>query len=110
MCSEAAPSARRIAANRGTEASRWLAFHVATWDLWLDYHRRDADGLTHGNARNARPEVEFVPGRYLVVGNEEADPAVAVVVRINDNGVVLIRVLPGSVEYNRASLTLPKPH
>ena len=82
---------------------------MATWDLWLDYHRRDGDGLTHGNARNARPEVELVPGRYVVVGNEEADPAVAVVVRINDNGAVLMRVLPGSVEDNRASLTLPKP-
>ena len=86
-------------------------FPVASWDLWLDYHRRDADGLTHGNARNARPEVELEPGRYVVVGNEEADPAVADVVRIDDNGAVLVRVLPGSVEDNRALLeTMPNPH
>jgi hypothetical protein len=84
---------------------------MASWDLWLDYHRRDADGLTHGSIRNAQREVDLVAGRYIVVGNEEADPAVAEVVRIQDNGVVLVRVLPGSVEDNRAVLdTLPSPH
>jgi hypothetical protein len=83
---------------------------MASWDLWLDYHRRDSDGLTHGNVRNARPEAELEPGRYLIVGNEEADSAVAEVVRVEDNGVVVVRVLPGSVEDNRASLdTLPSP-
>ena len=30
-------------------------FPMALWDLWLDYHRRDADGLTHGNVRNVAP-------------------------------------------------------
>ena len=84
---------------------------MASWDLWLDYHRRDADGLTHGHIRNAQHRVNVAPGRYIVVGNEEADPAVAEVVRIQDNGVVLVRVLPGSVEDNRAVLdTLPSPH
>jgi hypothetical protein len=81
---------------------------MALWDLWLDYHRRDTDGFTHGNVRNARADVELVPGQYIVVGNEEADSAVAEVVQIQDNGVVLVRVLPGSVEDNRAVLdTLP---
>jgi hypothetical protein len=80
-------------------------------DLWLDYHRRDADGFTHGNVRNARAGVELVPRPYIVVGNEEAHSAVAEVVQIQDDGVVLVRVLPGSVEDNCAVLdTLPSPH
>jgi len=77
---------------------------MSSWDLWLDYHRRDADGLTHGNVRNARPGAQLEPGRYVVVGNEEADAAVAEIVRFEDNGVVLVRVVPGSVEDNRALL------
>jgi hypothetical protein len=83
---------------------------MSTWDLWLDYHRRDSDGLTHGNLRNARSELELMSGRYVVVGNEEAESAVAEVVRVEDNGVVLVRVLPGSVDDNRSLLqTVPTP-
>jgi hypothetical protein len=74
------------------------------WDLWVDYHRRDSDGLTHGNLRNVRSEFGLTSGQYVVVGNDEADPAVAEVVRIEDNGIVLVRVLPGSVDDNRAEL------
>ena len=77
-----------------------------TWDLWLDYHRRDAEGLTHGNVRNARPGVSLTAGAHVVVGNEEADSAVAEVVRIDDDGVVLVRVVPGTVEDNRTLLHL----
>ena len=77
---------------------------MALWDLWIDYHRRDADGLTHGNVRNARHDAGLAPGTYIVVGNEEADSAVAEIVRIDDDGVVLLRVLPGTVEDNRKLL------
>ena len=73
---------------------------MSSWDLWLDYHRRDADGLTHGNVRNACPGSQLERGRYVVVGNEEADAAVSEIVRFEDNGVVLVRVIPGSVEDN----------
>jgi len=74
---------------------------MPSWDLCIDYHRRDGDGFTHGNVRNARSDVELAPGRYVVVGNEEAGAAVAEVVRIEEKGVVLVRVLPGSVDDNR---------
>lgn len=81
---------------------------MPSWDLWIDYHRRDGDGSTHGNVRNARADVELAAGRYVIVGNEEAEAAVAEVVRIDDNGVVLVRVLPGSVDDNRSLFeTLP---
>lgn len=68
------------------------------WDLWVDYHRTDGAGLTHTNARHTAPGVTLRPGLFLVVGNEEADPAVAEVVSVDADGVVLVRVLPGSAE------------
>ena len=84
---------------------------MSSWDLWLDYHRCDAEGLTHGSIRDACPGTQLAPGRYVVVGNEEAESAVAEIVRFEDNGVVLVRVLPGSLEDNRALLeTVPTPY
>ncbi|HUP75450.1 MAG TPA: helix-turn-helix domain-containing protein [Acidimicrobiales bacterium] len=68
-----------------------------TWDLRLDYQRIDADGLTHGNVRNGVSGVELSPGRFVIVGNEDADPAVAEIVRVEGRAVVLVRVLLGSV-------------
>lgn len=68
------------------------------WDLWIDYHRQDEDGLTHASVQDATPGVTLSPGAHVVVGNEEADPAVAEVVSIDDDGVVLVRVLPGPAE------------
>jgi hypothetical protein len=66
------------------------------WDLWVDYHRTDEDGLTHTNVRNAG--IELHKGDFVVVGNEEADPAIAEVTAVEPDGTVLIRVLPGPVE------------
>jgi hypothetical protein len=75
------------------------------WDLWIDYHRTDGDGLTHGNVRDASEGADIREGRYLVVGNEEAEAAVAQVVAIREKGTVLVRVLPGSVDDHRDLLT-----
>ena len=66
-----------------------------TWDLWVDYHRQDEDGLTHASVEDVEPGVTLTLGAHLVVGNEEADSAVAEVVSIDEDGIVLVRVLPG---------------
>ncbi len=85
-------------------------FPMASWDLWLDYHRRDADGLTHGNVRNARAGLAMVRGQHVVVGNEDAHPAVAENIRLQDDGVVLVRVVPGTLDDNRSLLqAVPAP-
>jgi hypothetical protein len=68
------------------------------WQLWIDYHRTDAEGLTHGNVRNAAPGTTLVVGEYIIVGNEEADPAVAEMVQVGPDGLVLVRVLPGRAD------------
>ena len=61
------------------------------WDLWIDYQRRDDEGLTHGDIRHARAGLVLEPGMNLIVGNEDANSAVAEVVRIN-NGIVFLRI------------------
>ena len=68
------------------------------WDLWIDYHRTDGDGLTHAVAEDLKPGIDLIVGSYLVVGNEDADPAVAQVVSVDARGIVLVRVLPGPAE------------
>ena len=72
-----------------------------TWDLWVDYLRTDGDGFTHTSTRKARPGVELGVGAHVVVGNEDAEPAVARVVSVDEDGVVLVAVLPGPVDAHR---------
>lgn len=78
---------------------------VVTWDLWVDYHRTDGAGLTHTNVRNAHPGVELQQGTFVVVGNEEAESAMAEVVTVEPGGLVLVRVLPGPIEQHAALRT-----
>lgn len=66
-----------------------------TWDLWIDYQARTPDGLTPTLARFARPGVNLEVGAFVVVGAEDAEPAVAEVVDVRAKGIVLLRVLPG---------------
>ncbi len=75
-----------------------------SWDLWIDYHRRDSAGLTHASVKDVEPGIVLVPGSCLIVGNEEADSAVAEVVSVENHGVVLVRVLAGSVGDNAGRL------
>lgn len=74
------------------------------WDLWVDFMRTDGDGLTHASSRNASPGVTLEVGEHIVVGNEDADPAVARVVSVDDDGVVFVAVLPGPVEAHSSLL------
>jgi hypothetical protein len=61
-------------------------------------NRTDGEGLTHTHRRHLKPGVDLIVGSYLVVGDEDAEPAVAEVVNVDAKGVVLVRVLPGPVE------------
>jgi hypothetical protein len=77
-----------------------------SYDLWIDYHRVDLDGITHAHLRNARKAENVGADSYIVVGAEDAESAVAKVVESEGTGVVLVRVLPGSVE---TRLEVPGP-
>lgn len=74
---------------------------VTTWDLWVDCLRTDGEGLTHTSTRNVSPGVVLRIGEHVVVGNEDADLAVARVAAIGDDGVVLVAVLAGPAEAHR---------
>jgi hypothetical protein len=64
-------------------------------DLWIDFQAEAPDGLTPALVEHARPGVTVEPGRYLVVGSDDSELAVARVVSVEPNGVVYTRVLPG---------------
>lgn len=88
------PGTRVMATGEATYDGR-----VTTWDLWVDYLRTDGDGLTHTAVRNASPGMALRVGDHVVVGNEDADLAVARLAAVD--GVVLVAVLPGPVEAHR---------
>lgn len=67
------------------------------WDMWVDF-ARVYDGMTYGDLRDAEAGVVVEPGRYLIVGDDDADPAVAQVVEVRPDGVVLLKVLPGHAD------------
>lgn len=66
-----------------------------SWDLWIDYQARGDDGLTPTLARFARPGVNWDAGAFVAVGAHDAEPAVAEVVEVRDDGIVMLKVLPG---------------
>jgi hypothetical protein len=72
--------------------------HRPAWDLWIDYQAREPSGLTPTLLRYASPGVEVRVGSFLLVGAEDAELAVAEVVEIDEHGVVMVRVLPGSAD------------
>lgn len=74
------------------------------WDLWIDFQRGDDGGLTSANVRNLRAGLTVQLGDTIVVGNEDAEPGVAEVVEVGENGFLLVRVFPGSVEEQRNRL------
>lgn len=71
------------------------------WDLWIDYGAREPSGLTPTLLRYASPDADIRVGRYVLVGAEDADLAVAEVVEIDERGVVMVRVLPGPADDHR---------
>ncbi|MGH9054867.1 MAG: hypothetical protein ACRDYY_03195 [Acidimicrobiales bacterium] len=79
-----------------------------TWDLWIDYQARRADGLTPTLARFARPGVRLEVGGFVVVGADDAEPAVAEMVEVRDDGVVIVRVLPGPAADHLGLLSAPR--
>jgi NADPH-dependent ferric siderophore reductase len=72
--------------------------------MWVDFARVYEGGLTYGHLDDAAPGVEVKAGSYLVLGDEDADPAVAQVVEVRPDGVVLLRVLPGHADLHRQLL------
>lgn len=59
------------------------------------------DGRLWTTQRSAGPGFVPIAGRYVVVGDEGVDPAVARILSVNSDGHVELDVLPGSVDSHR---------
>ena len=71
------------------------------WDLWVDFQRMQDNRRLLARARNARPGLALVAGMYLVVGSEDAEPAVARVLAVTADGSVELEVLDGPVDQHQ---------
>ena len=74
------------------------------WDLWVDFHRVDAGGLTHVHVKDSSPGAVIEEGPFILVGDDDADPGVAQIIEVKSNGIVLLRVLPGHADLHRQLL------
>ena len=80
-----------------------------TWELWLDFHTQDADGLTTALVEHARPGVKVEAGCYLLVGSDDSEPAVARAGSVEPNGVVYRRVFPARrASTSTCSVVIPR--
>ena len=79
------------------------------YDLWVDFQRMHDDGRLLGRARNARPDLTITAGMHLVVGCEDARPAVARVLTVTAEGSLELQVLPGPVDLHRDLLPASTP-
>ena len=67
-------------------------------ELWVDDHQEYERGIVTGHLRHARLPLDPDPGDYLVVGDDEAPPALAEVLGRLPDGTVRLRILPGRLE------------
>jgi hypothetical protein len=62
------------------------------------------DGRLLARSRNVRPGLHIDAGMHLVVGCEDAEPAVARVLAITADGSIELQVLAGPIDAHRALL------
>lgn len=68
------------------------------YEIAVDFMDMTNERRLWARAKDARPGVELSVGRHVVVGDEDADPKVALIVKVDADGNVELEVLPGSVE------------
>ncbi len=71
------------------------------YDLAVDFMDMTNDGRVWTLLEDARPGFVPIAGRYVIVGCEDADPAVARILSVNAEGHIELEVLPGSVDSHR---------
>ena len=76
-----------------------------THDLAVDFMDMTNDRHLLTRVVDARPGYEPSIGTYAVVGDEGAEPRVARILSIDDDGIIELEVLRGSVEAHRDLLT-----
>lgn len=64
-------------------------------ELWVDDHQEYEPGVVHAHLRQARLPLNLRPGDYVVVGDDEIEPALAEVLSRSESGDLRLRMLPG---------------
>lgn len=64
-------------------------------ELWVDDHQEYEPGVIYAHLRHARVPLDPRTGDYLVVGDDEIEPALAEVLSRSEAGELRLRVLPG---------------
>ncbi len=76
-----------------------------TPDLAVDFMDMTDDRQLLTRLVDARPGFTPTAGAYAIVGDEGAEPAVARIVSVGDDGIIELEVLPGSVDAHRDLLS-----
>jgi hypothetical protein len=76
----------------------------ASFDLAVDFMDMTADRRLWTRLVDARAGFTPVVGRFVIVGCEDADPAVAQILSVDAEGRIELEVLPGSVDSHRSLL------
>ncbi|MGH3849010.1 MAG: hypothetical protein ACRDRT_04795 [Pseudonocardiaceae bacterium] len=69
--------------------------NAPTVELWVDDHQEYEPGIVTGNLRHARLPLDPHEGDYLVVGDDEVPPALALALSREGDGTLRLRILPG---------------
>jgi hypothetical protein len=75
------------------------------YDLAVDFMDMTADRRIWTRLKDANPGFVAIAGSYVLVGSEDADPAVAQILSVDATGSIELHVLPGSAESHRDLLT-----
>lgn len=74
-------------------------------DIVIDFMDMTDAGRLWATRRDVRTDIELTVGHHVIVGDDGADPRVARVEDVDEDGHVSLIVLPGSVESHRELLS-----
>ncbi len=74
---------------------------VDGYDLDVDFMDMTSGRRLWTRLQDARPGFVAIAGRHVIVGCEDADPAVAQILSVNAEGHIEVEVLRGSVDSHR---------
>lgn len=74
---------------------------INDYDLAVDFMDMTNDRRLWTRLQDARPGFVPIAGRHVIVGCEDAEPAVARILSVNAEGHIELEVLRGSVDSHR---------
>ncbi len=78
---------------------------ATSYDIAVDFMDMRNDGRLWTRMSDVRPGFVPIAGQYAIVGDEDADPAVARIISVDIERGIQLQVLDGSVEEHRHLLT-----